>query len=107
MNKAKPPVPATRAIEEWLRREVISACDWLKPDPSRARSSDQVRAHIAQTLNVTPDCLGTQSLEEDGPRHELKDYVFVMQVCETECLLGATGAASAGGNPLLAIPASI
>jgi putative addiction module CopG family antidote len=34
------------AIETWLRTEVIAAYDELRADPSRAISSDEMRAHF-------------------------------------------------------------
>lgn len=36
-----------RAVERWLRDEVVPAYDALKADPSRAVSAVQVRARIA------------------------------------------------------------
>lgn len=36
-----------KALETWLRGEVVSAYDTLKDDPSRARSLDDVRASLA------------------------------------------------------------
>lgn len=36
-----------RIVESWLRQEVGPAYDALKADPSRAISSDQVRARLA------------------------------------------------------------
>ena len=36
-----------RIVESWLRQEVGPAYDALKADPSRAVSSDQVRARLA------------------------------------------------------------
>ncbi|WP_338524010.1 type II toxin-antitoxin system ParD family antitoxin [Pseudomonas batumici] len=36
-----------RAIEEWLRDQVIPAAVALKADPGRALSTDQVREHLA------------------------------------------------------------
>lgn len=36
-----------RAIEQWLRAEVTSVYDKLKADPSRALTSEQVRASLA------------------------------------------------------------
>lgn len=35
------------AIENWLRTEVVAAYDELRADPSRAISSDEMRAHLA------------------------------------------------------------
>ena len=36
------------AIETWLRTEVADAYDELKADPSRAISSDEIRAHLSE-----------------------------------------------------------
>jgi putative addiction module CopG family antidote len=36
------------AIEAWLRNEVAAAYDELRADPSRAISSDEMRAHLAE-----------------------------------------------------------
>jgi putative addiction module CopG family antidote len=36
-----------RAVEHWLQKEVGSAYDALKADPTRAVSIDQVRARLA------------------------------------------------------------
>ncbi|WP_448070452.1 ribbon-helix-helix domain-containing protein [Georgenia yuyongxinii] len=35
------------AVETWLRTEVVAAYDELRSDPSRAISSDEMRAHLA------------------------------------------------------------
>jgi antitoxin ParD1/3/4 len=35
------------AVETWLRTEVAAAYDELRADPSRAISSDELRAHLA------------------------------------------------------------
>jgi putative addiction module CopG family antidote len=37
-----------RAIETWLREQVVPAAEALKADPSRALSVDQVREHLAK-----------------------------------------------------------
>ena len=36
-----------RAIENWLQNQVVEAYDALKADPSRAVTTDQVRARLA------------------------------------------------------------
>ncbi|KPA91777.1 putative transcriptional regulators containing the CopG/Arc/MetJ DNA-binding domain [Pseudomonas asplenii] len=36
-----------RAMEEWLRNQVVPAAVALKDDPDRALSTDQVREHLA------------------------------------------------------------
>ncbi len=36
-----------RAVEDWLRGEVVAAYDGLKTDPSRAVSIDRVKATLA------------------------------------------------------------
>lgn len=36
-----------RALEKWLREEVASAYDAMKADPSRAISTEEVRAHLS------------------------------------------------------------
>jgi antitoxin ParD1/3/4 len=36
-----------RAVESWLREQVVPAYDALKADPSRAVTVDQVRARLA------------------------------------------------------------
>lgn len=36
-----------RAVESWLREQVIPAYDALKADPSRAVTADQIRARLA------------------------------------------------------------
>ena len=36
-----------RAVEDWLRQEVVPAYDRMKAEPSRGRSIDQVRAALA------------------------------------------------------------
>jgi putative addiction module CopG family antidote len=36
-----------RALESWLTTQVVPAYDALKADPSRALSTDQVRARLA------------------------------------------------------------
>jgi putative addiction module CopG family antidote len=36
-----------RAIEAWLQNQVVSACNALKADPSRAITSDQLRECLA------------------------------------------------------------
>ncbi|MCB1045375.1 MAG: type II toxin-antitoxin system ParD family antitoxin [Acidobacteria bacterium] len=35
-----------RAVEVWLSREVATAYDALKADPSRGRTADQIRARL-------------------------------------------------------------
>ena len=37
-----------RALEKWLRTEVVAAYDEMKADPSRGRSIEQVRARLAE-----------------------------------------------------------
>ena len=37
-----------RAIESWLRDQVVPAYDRLATDPSTSMSPDQVRAHVTQ-----------------------------------------------------------
>lgn len=36
------------AVEEWLHREVVTAYDQLRADPSQAISSQDMRAHLAE-----------------------------------------------------------
>ncbi|PPQ34297.1 ribbon-helix-helix domain-containing protein [Rhodopila globiformis] len=36
-----------RAVEAWLREQVVPACDAVKADPSRRLSPEQVRAALA------------------------------------------------------------
>jgi len=36
-----------RAVEDWLRKDVATACDALKADPSRAVAVDAVKARLA------------------------------------------------------------
>jgi antitoxin ParD1/3/4 len=36
-----------RALEKWLREQVVPAYDAIKADPSRAVSADKVRASLA------------------------------------------------------------
>lgn len=36
-----------RAVEEWLRGEVVAAYDALKAEPARAVSVDRIRARLA------------------------------------------------------------
>lgn len=36
-----------RALEKWLRTEVVAAYDEMKADPSRGRTIEQVRARLA------------------------------------------------------------
>lgn len=36
------------AVEQWLRREVVSAYDELRADPSQAIDARQMRAHLAE-----------------------------------------------------------
>jgi putative addiction module CopG family antidote len=36
-----------RALEAWLREDVVAAYDAMKADPSRARSAAQIRASLA------------------------------------------------------------
>jgi len=38
-----------RAVETWLRNEVIAAAQALRDDPSRALSVDQVRAELKKS----------------------------------------------------------
>jgi len=38
-----------RAIELWLRNEVVSACDELRSDPLSTLTPTQVQEHLAQT----------------------------------------------------------
>jgi antitoxin ParD1/3/4 len=38
-----------RAVEGWLRNEVIPAAQALRDDPSRALSADQVRAELKKS----------------------------------------------------------
>ena len=40
-----------RAIDRWLRTEVVAAYDELKADPSKALTPDQVRAALAGARN--------------------------------------------------------
>ncbi len=40
-----------RALESWLREEVAPAYDAMKADPSRAVSSEKVRASLAAALD--------------------------------------------------------
>lgn len=35
------------AIDTWLRSDVVASYDELRADPSRAISSEQMRAHLA------------------------------------------------------------
>jgi antitoxin ParD1/3/4 len=35
-----------RAIDEWLRRDVVKICDAMREDPARGRSIDQVRTAL-------------------------------------------------------------
>lgn len=35
------------AVEEWLRREVVTAYDELREDPSRAIDATEMRTHLA------------------------------------------------------------
>lgn len=41
-----------RALEAWLREDVAAAYDAMKADPSRARSTDQVRASLADAYKT-------------------------------------------------------
>jgi len=41
-----------RALDAWLRGEVLPAYDALKATPSRARSPDAVRAAITQIIRT-------------------------------------------------------
>jgi antitoxin ParD1/3/4 len=47
-----------RAVENWLRQEVLPAYDRMKADPSRGRSAAEVRASLAaeheQAMNKAP-----------------------------------------------------
>ncbi len=43
-----------RAVDNWLAQEVGPAYDALQADPSRAISSDQVRARLAAQHNRVP-----------------------------------------------------
>ena len=36
------------AIEAWLRTEVVASYDALRADPTRAITSDELRAHLAE-----------------------------------------------------------
>uniref|UniRef100_UPI00389933AC type II toxin-antitoxin system ParD family antitoxin n=1 Tax=Caballeronia glebae TaxID=1777143 RepID=UPI00389933AC len=38
-----------RAVEAWLRNEVVPAAQALRDDPSRALSADQVRAELKKS----------------------------------------------------------
>jgi putative addiction module CopG family antidote len=38
-----------RAVEAWLRNEVVPAAQALREDPSRALSADQVRAELKKS----------------------------------------------------------
>ena len=40
-----------RAIDQWLRTEVVAAYDELKTDPSKALTPDQVRTALAEARN--------------------------------------------------------
>ncbi|XBS69612.1 type II toxin-antitoxin system ParD family antitoxin [Acerihabitans sp. KWT182] len=40
-----------RAMETWLREEVVPAYQALKADPSRGLSADEVRANLARARN--------------------------------------------------------
>jgi antitoxin ParD1/3/4 len=37
-----------KALEHWLRTEVVAAYDGMKADPSRGKSAAQVRASLAE-----------------------------------------------------------
>lgn len=37
-----------RAVESWLREQVVPAAEALKADPARALTADQVREHLAK-----------------------------------------------------------
>jgi antitoxin ParD1/3/4 len=37
-----------KAVEKWLREQVVPACEALKADPSRALTLEQVRQHLAE-----------------------------------------------------------
>lgn len=39
-----------RAIENWLREEVVPASKVIKSDPSRGRTAEQIRARLADEL---------------------------------------------------------
>lgn len=41
-----------KALEHWLRTEVVAAYDELKADPSRGLSVEQVREHLAEKRKV-------------------------------------------------------
>ena len=41
-----------RAIEHWLRTEVAAAYDELETDPSKALTTDQVRASLAEARRL-------------------------------------------------------
>lgn len=36
-----------RAVESWLRQEVVPAYDRMKADPSRGRTANEIRAALA------------------------------------------------------------
>ncbi len=43
-----------RAVENWLRAEVVTAYDAMEADPSRALSADRVRAALAAEHAASP-----------------------------------------------------
>jgi antitoxin ParD1/3/4 len=44
-----------RAVDDWLRQEVIPVYDRMKADPSRGRSAAEVRAALAAEHERAPD----------------------------------------------------
>lgn len=43
-----------RAVEDWLRKDVATAYDALKADPSRAVGVDAVKARLAVVHKIVP-----------------------------------------------------
>jgi putative addiction module CopG family antidote len=43
-----------RAVDEWLRRDVVAAYDAMKADPGRGRSVQNVRAKLAAANQRAP-----------------------------------------------------
>jgi putative addiction module CopG family antidote len=39
-----------RAVENWLREEVVPAYQAIKADPSRGRTAEEIRARLAEEL---------------------------------------------------------
>lgn len=64
--------PGDPALENWLKTEVVAACDALAADPSRVLSLSQVRSNLAKhhELAVEKAAEVNRSMKTKGGAHD-------------------------------------